>query len=51
MARLLVENYGGFLPRQGHECAEQMNLAAMEIERLRQDLVGSVAYEGDGHAA
>jgi CHASE3 domain sensor protein len=51
MARLLVENYGGFLPRQGHEYAEQMNQAAIQIERLRQDLVGSVAYEGDGHAA
>jgi CHASE3 domain sensor protein len=51
MSRLLVENYGGFLPRQGHEYAEQMNQAAIEIERLRQDLVGSIAYQGDGHAA
>jgi len=39
-SRLLLENYGGFLPRQGHECAEQMQEAATEMERLRQDLVG-----------
>jgi CHASE3 domain sensor protein len=40
-SRLLLENYGGFLPRQGHEYAEQMKAAAAEMERLRQDLVGS----------
>ena len=40
-SRLLLENYGGFLPRQGHEYAEQMKEAAAEMERLRQDLVGS----------
>ena len=40
---LLLENYGGFLPRQGHEYAEQMQVAAAEMERLRQDLVGSPA--------
>jgi CHASE3 domain sensor protein len=39
-SRLLLENYGGFLPRQGHECAEQMKEVATEMERLRQDLVG-----------
>ena len=32
-------NYRGFLPRRGHECAEQMKEAAAEMERLRQDLV------------
>lgn len=42
-SRLLLENYGGFLPRQGHECAEQMKEAATEMERLRQDLVGNPA--------
>jgi hypothetical protein len=36
---LLLENYGGFLPRQGHEYAEQMKEAAAQMERLRQDLV------------
>jgi CHASE3 domain sensor protein len=38
-SRLLLENYGGFLPRQGHEYAEQMKEAAIQMERLRQDLV------------
>ncbi len=50
-SRLLLDNYGGFLPRQGHEYAEQMNQAAIEIERLRQDLVGSLAFQSGGHAA
>jgi len=49
-SRLLLENYGGFLPRQGHEYAEQMQEAAAEMERLRQDLVGSPAG-GNGRAA
>jgi hypothetical protein len=40
-SRLLLENYGAFLPRQGHEYAEQMKEAAAEMELLRQDLVGS----------
>jgi CHASE3 domain sensor protein len=40
-ARLLLQNYGGFLPRQGHEYAEQIKEASAEMERLRQDLVGS----------
>jgi CHASE3 domain sensor protein len=40
-SRLLLENYGGFLPRQGHEYAEQMKEAAAQMELLRQDLVGS----------
>jgi CHASE3 domain sensor protein len=38
---LLLENYGAFLPRQGHEYAEQMKEAAEQIERLRQDLIGT----------
>ena len=50
-SRLLLENYGGFLPRQGHEYAEQMKQAAIEMERLRQDLVGSLGCERNGHAA
>lgn len=40
-SRLLLENYGGFLPRQGHQYAEQMKEAAVEMEQLRQDLVGA----------
>jgi CHASE3 domain sensor protein len=42
---LLLENYGAFLPRQGHEYAEQMKEAAAQIERLRQDLVGTPRSE------
>jgi CHASE3 domain sensor protein len=50
-SRLLLENYGDFLPRQGHEYAEQMKEAAAEMEQLRQDLVGSPASEGAEMAA
>ena len=50
-SRLLLENYGDFLPWQGHEYAEQMNEAAVQMELLRQDLVSSRASEGDGRAA
>jgi CHASE3 domain sensor protein len=38
---LLLEKYGGFLPRHGQQYAEQIKEAAAEVERLRQDLVGS----------
>ena len=50
-SRLLLENYGGFLPRQGHEYAEQMNEAAAQMEQLRQDLVGSRLSASDEKAA
>jgi CHASE3 domain sensor protein len=50
-SRLLLENYGGFLPRQGHEYAEQMKEAAAEMERLRQDLVGGRGSGIDEKAA
>jgi CHASE3 domain sensor protein len=50
-SRLLLENYGGFLPRQGHAYAEQMKEAAAQIERLRQDLVGTPSSNGNGRAA
>jgi CHASE3 domain sensor protein len=50
-ARLLLENYGGFLPRQGHEYAEQIKEASAEMERLRRDLVGSPGSNSDGKAA
>jgi CHASE3 domain sensor protein len=50
-SRLLLENYGGFLPRQGHEYAEQMIEAAAQMERLRQDLVGSRDSENVEQAA
>ena len=50
-ARLLLQNYGGFLPRQGHEYAEQIKEASAQMERLRQDLVGSPGSNGDEKAA
>jgi CHASE3 domain sensor protein len=50
-SRLLLENYGGFLPRQGHEYAEQMKETAAQMERLRQDLVGSPPSNGNARAA
>jgi hypothetical protein len=50
-ARLLLQNYGGFLPRQGHEYAEQIREASAQMELLRQDLVGSPCPSGDERAA
>jgi len=50
-SRLLLEHYGDFLPRQGHEYAEQMNEAAAQMEVLRQDLVGSPPSNGNEKAA
>jgi CHASE3 domain sensor protein len=47
-ARLLLQNYGGFLPKQGHECAEQIKEASVQMERLRQDLLSS---SGNGNHA
>jgi CHASE3 domain sensor protein len=51
ISRLLLENYGGFLPRHGQQCAEQINEAAVQVERLRQDLVGRDDRENDVQAA
>ena len=50
-SRLLLEDYGGFLPPEGHAYAEQMKEAAAEMERLRQDLVGSPSSNGNERAA
>lgn len=50
-ARLLLQNYGGFLPRQGHEYAEQIREASAQMELLRQDLVRSPCPAGDERAA
>jgi len=41
-ASMLLQEYGGFLPRMGHECAEQIKEAAAQMERLRQDLIGNL---------
>lgn len=43
-ARLLLEEYGGFLPSHGHECAEQIKEAAAQLERLRQELLGHPGF-------
>jgi len=50
-SQLLLENYGGFLPRQGQAYAEQMKEAAAQMERLRQDLVGSPSPNGNGRTS
>ncbi|HWY58122.1 MAG TPA: CHASE3 domain-containing protein [Terriglobales bacterium] len=50
-ARLLLQNYGGFLPRQGHEYAELIQEASAQMERLRQDLVGVPGSNGTEKAA
>jgi CHASE3 domain sensor protein len=50
-ARLLLDNYGGFLPRQGHEYAEQIKEASAQMEQLRQDLVGGPGFNSDEKAA
>jgi len=51
ISRLLLETYGGFLPRHGQEYAEQIKEAAAQVERLRQELVGSRESESDAKAA
>jgi CHASE3 domain sensor protein len=38
--RLLLQEYGGFLPRHAHKCAEQIEEASGQLEQLRRDLVG-----------
>jgi CHASE3 domain sensor protein len=43
-ARLLLEEYAGFLPSHGHECAEQIKEAAAQLERLRQELLGHPGF-------
>ncbi|HZQ94496.1 MAG TPA: CHASE3 domain-containing protein [Candidatus Sulfotelmatobacter sp.] len=50
-ARLLLQNYGGFLPKQGHECAEQIQEASVQMERLRRDLVGSSSSANEENEA
>jgi len=50
-AHHLLEEYGGFLPRHGHECAEQITDAAAQMERLRQGLLGQSDFKTDKKAA
>ena len=50
--RLLLEEYGGFLPRHGYECAENIREAAAQMERLRQELLGPPRFnQADQKAA
>jgi CHASE3 domain sensor protein len=50
-ARLLLEEYGGFLPHHGHECAERIKEAAEEMEQLRQELLGHPGFNRTGPKA
>ena len=50
-ARLLLEEYGGFLPRHGHECAEHLKETAAQMERLRQELLGHPGFNHTGPIA
>lgn len=38
-ARLLLEKFGGFLPRQGCEYAEEIKESAAQLEHLRKELI------------
>ena len=40
-AQHLLEEYGSFLPRHGHELAVQVNDAAVQMEQIRQNLVSN----------
>ena len=44
-AQVLLEEYGGFLPRHGHERAKHLKETAGQMERLRQELVGQPGFE------
>ena len=38
-AELLLQKYGGFLPREGYQCAQEIKDAAAQMERLRKELL------------
>jgi len=40
-AHLVLQEYGGFLPRHAHQCVEQIEEASTQLEQLRQDLIAS----------
>jgi len=44
---LLLQEYGGFLPRHAHNCAEQIEEASAQLEQLRQNLVGDSHSSND----
>ena len=47
-ARLLLDEYGGFLPRHAHQCAEQIEEDSTQLEQLRQDLIADSSSSLDG---
>lgn len=40
-AHLVLQEYGGFLPRHAQQCVEQIEEASTELEQLRQDLIAN----------
>jgi hypothetical protein len=42
-AELLLQRYGGFLPREGYQFAEQIKEAAAQTEQLRKELLSQPA--------
>ncbi|HTM37383.1 MAG TPA: CHASE3 domain-containing protein [Terriglobales bacterium] len=40
-AHLVLQEYGGFLPRHAHQCVEEIEEASTALEQLRQDLVAN----------
>jgi CHASE3 domain sensor protein len=50
-AHLLLDEYGGFLPTKGQECAEHLKETAAQMERLRQDLLSRTDRITDEKAA
>jgi CHASE3 domain sensor protein len=42
-AAILMETYGGFLPKHAHESAQQIREAAAQMEKLRNDLLINIS--------
>lgn|SRR5262249_50443277 len=49
-AHLLLQEYGGFLPRHAHKCAEQIEEASLQLEQLRQNLIANSGSSSDENA-
>jgi CHASE3 domain sensor protein len=46
-AHVLLQEYGGFLPRHAHQCAEQIEKASLQLEQLRQELIADSSSSHD----
>ena len=46
-AHLLLQEYGGFLPRHAYKCAQQIEEASTQLEQLRQDLIANSSSSND----